>query len=321
MKINHQIVHHSPPLYLAYNILRSMRPRQWVKNLSVAAALLFSGGLIHLDKIVRTLDAILIFCITASIIYLINDVLDRESDRKHPFKRFRPIAAGKVTPKQAIIAAIILTIISIYLSLSHSIFFFLTVLAYGILQIAYSFQLKHLAIIDLFSIAGGFILRVYAGSLIIDEKLSIWLFLCVISTALLIAVGKRQAEITILAGSAAQHRQVLGKYSTEVLHSYISMFATASIITWALFTFQAPILQIDQTYPELFSQLPKAIAGVNKWLMITIPVVIYGIMRYIRIIYDGSKAESPERILINDRPLLYTSIIWIMMIIVILYIL
>lgn len=303
-----------------FNIIRSIRPRQWIKNITVAAALVFSGNLFDSHKLLLTIQAIIIFCGISSTIYLINDILDRESDQQHPFKRLRPIAAGEITVRQALITAIILGTISIIWAANTSFFFLLSVLSYASLQVFYSFKLKHISIIDLFAIALGFIIRIYGGIIIIDAHMSIWFLLCVISTALLIAAGKRRAELAILTDhQAAQHRKVLSRYPPEVLNSYVTMFANAAFLSWALFTFFAPPPELSKEYPGIFANLPSALAGHNKWLMITIPIVIYGIMRYLRLIYDGSKAESPERILVTDRPLLTTAIVWALVVIIILY--
>lgn len=303
-----------------YNLLKSVRPRQWLKNFSVGAALVFAGGLFESDKVWLTIEAIVIFIFVASAIYLFNDVMDRESDRKHPFKRLRPIAAGKIKPWQALsIAALLLLVTNIW-AYNLSTFFFGAVLFYWLMQIAYSVYLKNIAIIDMIIVAGGFILRIYAGAMVIDAHLSIWFLLCVVSVALLISVGKRRAELTILTKEkAAQHRHVLSKYSRHVLDSYVAMFANSAFLSWSLFTFFQPPLAVSHALPYLFTRLPLTLSGTNKWLMITIPFVIYGLMRYVKIIYEGSKAESPERVLLSDKPLLSSVIVWGITVVFILY--
>ncbi len=304
-----------------YHLFRSLRPRQWVKNISLAAPLVFSGNLINSVQFIQTLQAIFIFCLVSSSVYLFNDIVDRDSDRKHPFKKFRPIASGHISINQAIIFSAIFLATGLYLAAKLSPFLLIFTLIYIALQIAYSFYLKHIAIVDVFVIAAGFMLRIYAGGLVINAHMSIWFLICVISTSLLIAVGKRRAELAILTDNAVSHRTVLGKYPVEVLNSYVNMFATAAFLSWALFTFFAPSpASISQQFPELFALLPQTLAGHNKWLMATIPVVIYTIMRYLKIIFDGSKAESPERILLTDKPLLTSVIVFGIMIITIIYI-
>lgn len=305
-----------------FNLLKSVRPRQWLKNASVAAALVFTGMLFDSQALKTTIEAITVFTMIASSIYLINDVMDMDADKKHPFKRMRPIAAGKISTNQALAISSVLAIIAYWWAWKLSLFFFLLVLFYWLLQVAYSTGLKNVAIIDLLVVAGGFILRVYAGAVVIDAHLSIWFLLCVVSVALLISVGKRRAELTILTKKhASEHRLVLSKYSEKVLDSYVSTFANSAFISWALFTFFQPPLAVSQTFPSIFTKLPLTLAGTNKWLMLTLPLVIYGIMRYVKIIYEGSKAESPERVLLSDKPLLTSVLIWGLLIVGILYLL
>ncbi len=282
--------------------------------------MVFSGNLLVFEKLWLVIIAVGVMTIIASSIYVFNDLIDRKQDREHPFKKLRPIASGKVSPRTAIFLFICFSIAGLWWSLQLSTFFFIIILAYWLLQITYTLVLKHVEILEMIVIAGGFILRVYAGALVIDAHLSIWFLLCVVTTALLISVGKRRAELAILTEqTAASHRKVLSKYNADVLNSYVTMFATSTWVSWALFAFFEPPAPLAKTYPQLFSNLPLTFSGTNKWLMTTIPVVIYGVMRYLRIIYDGSKAESPERVLLSDRPLLTAVTIWGLVVIIILY--
>jgi hypothetical protein len=172
---------------------------------------------------------------------------------------------------------------------------------------------------DVIAIAGGFILRVYAGAFAINVHMNVWFLLCVVSLALFLTVGKRRAELAILDEKAApRHRKTLSFYSATLLDSYLSMFANSAWLAYALFTFFAPPPPVSQRLPFL-TELPLTLAGTNKWLMITIPIVIYGVMRYLHIIYQGSRAESPERVLLADKPLLTTVIIWGIAVVIILY--
>jgi 4-hydroxybenzoate polyprenyltransferase len=306
---------------LVKDIIKSIRPRQWIKNLSLYAALIFSGQLFVDEKLWLTTEAVVVFCILTSAVYLFNDVIDRESDRMHPFKRLRPIAAGKVSVELALALSGLGVVMALGLGrwLLGS-FFLLVLLGYIGLQLTYSSWLKHVAVVEVMIVAVGFILRVYAGALAIEAHLSVWFLLCVVSVALFLAVGKRRAELAILTErSAAKHRKVLSRYPPEVLNTYVAMFANSAWLSWAMFTFFEPPPPIVQTYPTLFAQLPLTLAGTNKWLMLTIPVVIYGIMRYVRIIYDGSWAESPERVLLSDKPLLAGVGIWGLMVVGIIY--
>lgn len=197
-------------------------------------------------------------------------------------------------------------------------FFFIACLAYLLLQIAYSLILKNIEVLDVLSIAGGFILRVYAGAFVIGAHLSVWFLLCVVSVALFLAVGKRRAELALLAGSAVRHRQAFIHYSERLIDAYLSMFATAAWVSWALFTFFEPPPPVTKAFPFL-TTLPLTLAGINKWLMITIPVVIYGVMRYLRIIYEGVGAGSPENVLIKDRPLLVAAALWGLLVVGVIY--
>ena len=229
---------------------------------------------------------------------------------------------GVITPSQAIFYSMLLATTGLILAFKLSPYYFLMAFLYILLQISYSTYLKNIAILDVFAIAAGFIMRAYAGGFVINVHMSVWLTLCVISSAMLIAVGKRRAEITILAKrpNSESPRAVLLKYPIEVLNSYVTMFANTAFLSWTLYTFFAESPSINLQFPELFSLLPKTLAGHNKWLMSTIPVVIYGIMRYLKIIYDGAQAESPERIILTDKPLLIAAFIWGFMIISIIYI-
>lgn len=301
------------------NILKSIRPRQAIKNLSLFAPLVFSGNLFIQKKFFTVVWATIIFTILTSSIYLINDIFDLPKDRLHPFKKNRPIAAGRLPIPAALFIAIGGIFISLYLAYLENFFFFLAGLTYLVLQLVYTLFLKNIIVIDVISIAGGFILRVYAGAFAINVHMNVWFLLCVVSLALFLAVGKRRAELTILTEQLApHHRKTLSSYTPVLLDSYLSMFANSAWLAYALFTFFAPPPPVSQRLPFL-ANLPLTLAGINKWLMLTIPIVIYGIMRYMNIIYQGSRAESPERVLLGDKPLLAAILIWGIMVIGILY--
>jgi 4-hydroxybenzoate polyprenyltransferase len=304
-------------------ILKTARPRQWVKNLTLFAALLFTGNIYTSETWVKEFwivsEATLAFTLVASGIYFLNDVLDLKADQAHPFKKKRPIASGKVSKTTALACFAIGSAVGLYLSFGLSFLFGVAVLVYWGMQILYSLVLKHIEVVDVFVIALSFFIRVFAGALVINAHLSIWFLLCVISTSLFLAVGKRRAELAILTeqASAVLHRKVMGKYSPVILDSYLSMFSTAAFLSWALYTFnfydQATIVG-PVTLPVLSRTLT-----INKWLMATIPVVIFGIMRYLLVIYDGSRAETPERVFFSDPPLLITVLTWMLMVIGVLY--
>jgi len=304
---------------LFINLLKTARPRQWLKNLSLAAALIFSGRLFHLPSLLVTVWAIAIFCLLTSSVYFFNDIVDFSRDQLHPFKRLRPIASGKLPIPLAVFFVLAGAFVSLYLAFHLSFFFFLNCFIYLVLQIIYSFFLKNLIIFDVFSIAASFILRIYAGAIILNYHISIWFLLCVISIALFMAVGKRRAELAILDKEAVPiHRKTLIQYPPDLLDNYLSAFAASTWLSWAFFTFlQSPPMVFGPLLTATF--LPLTFSGSNKWLMITIPVVIYGIMRYMSIIYQGAKAESPEKVLLSDKPLLGTVLLWGFLVVWVIY--
>lgn len=303
---------------ILYQLIRSARPKQWLKNGSLFAALVFSGKLLILQDFMRTFWAAIIFSILASSLYFFNDIIDVAQDRLHPFKRLRPIASGKLSLPLALFFSVFLAVIALWMAQLLSVFFLFTCVIYLALQILYSLYLKAHVILDVLAISGGFILRVIAGAFVINVHLSGWFYLCLISLSLFLSVGKRRAEMTILAEEAPRHRKTLSLYTTSLLDNYLAMFGASAFLSWALFTFFAPPPPVAQAFPFL-TRLPLVLAGVNKWLMATIPVVIYGIMRYLKIIYEGTKAESPENAFLQDRPLMATATIWGILVVLIIY--
>jgi len=302
-----------------FNLFKSIRPRQTLKNLSILAPLVFSGGLFVTKNILISAYAVLIFSIMTSAIYLINDVVDLPRDRLHPVKKKRPIASGKLPIPIALLIATFAIFLSLSLSFYLGFFFFLTLLVYFVLQISYTFYLKKIIILDILIIASGFILRVYAGAFALNVHMNVWFLLCVVSLALFLAAGKRRAELAVLQKSAPQHRHTLTFYSNDLLDAYLAMFANGTWLAYALFTFFAPQPLIIKRTSLILINLPLTLAGINKWLMITIPLVIYGIMRYVTIVYQGQKAEAPEKVLLSDKPLLVTVLLWGILVVFILY--
>jgi 4-hydroxybenzoate polyprenyltransferase len=284
----------------------------------------FAGNVLSdaawLASLLTVTEAVVIFTIVASSVYFFNDLMDIKADSAHPFKRKRPIAAGKVSKALGWTMFGLLTMVGLGWAGIISSLFFWVVLGYWVMQLLYSRWLKNIEVVDVFIIAIGFFLRVFAGAIVVDLHLSIWFFLCVISVSLFLAVGKRRAELAILSEqtTAIQHRKVMGKYTPNILDAYLIMFATASFLSWALYTFNF-YQQSGPTTPRFGWLIASRTLTVSKWLMATIPVVIFGIMRYIRIIYDGARAETPERVFLSDKPLLVTVAVWAMMVMVILY--
>lgn len=303
---------------LLSDLIETIRPKQALKNLALFAPLIFSGNLFVLAKFLIILRSAVIFTILTSSVYIFNDIVDLSRDRLHPFKKRRPIAKGSFPVPVALFIAVFGGGLALSLAHLQNFFFFLASLAYIILQFFYTLWLKNLAVVDILAIAGSFILRVYAGAFIINVHMSVWFLLCVVSLSLFLSAGKRRAELTILSEAGARTRKSLTFYSAELLDSYLAMFANATWLSYALFTFFLPPPPIAKRFPFWF-QLPLTLAGVNKWLMITIPIVIFGIMRYLRIIYEGSQAESPEQVLLRDKPLLVTFLLWGILVVAIIY--
>lgn len=303
-------------------LIETARPRQWLKNVALFAALIFSGQLFLLDSFLLVVRAFFIFSILASSVYYFNDVVDAPLDRKHPFKRQRPVASGKLPLPLALFVSILGFFISLVLAQSLSFFFFLACLAYLVLHVLYTIWIKHIPILDLLAIATGFIIRVYAGALVIDAHMNVWFLLTVISLSLFLAVGKRQSERTLLIGRGEEltgHRATLIGYSPRLLDVYTSMFANTTWVTYSLFTFLQP-----QPVPSLpnvvgfLSKIPHTFVT-QKWLMATVPVVVYGVMRYLQLVYEQNEGESPDKVLFSDRPLLTAVILWGVMVIAIIY--
>lgn len=283
-------------------LIKSMRPRQWVKNVFVFAALIFDGQLLAVGPLLRTMAGFLLLCLASSAVYLVNDIADVEADRNHPQKRKRPIASGALSVSTAMVVGGILFAISLAASFALNWKFGLVVLIYLVLNLLYSFRLKHVPIIDVMIVATGFVLRVAAGvTLIIVERFSPWLYMCTTLLALFIGFGKRRAELTLLTDTANTHRRVLDGYSIQFLDQLIVIVSGTTIVAYSLYTFSA-------------QNLPS-----NNMMMLTIPFVIYGIFRYLHLIHVEDEGGAPEELLFSDRPLMATLILWGLSAVAILY--
>lgn len=303
---------------LIYQVFKTLRPRQWIKNLAVFAGLIFSG---QLDSTLATqieVKAFLIFCAISSSTYILNDLFDIERDKLHPFKSKRPIASGKIPIPLAI--AIGLGIIAVALPLSYKLSptFFFAVASYLLLQLFYSSFFKTIILLDVMAIAAGFVLRVYAGVWVIDAHLNVWFLLAVTSFALFLAIGKRRSELTLLQNQASRHRETLLHYPENLLDILTSMFANSTWISYALFAFLQPPISARPRLITILNNFSLPFAQA-KYLMATIPVVIYGVMRYLYIIYEKKEGESPERVLLTDQPLLISVLLWLVMLLLIIY--
>lgn len=308
----------SGTLIFIWELIRAIRPRQWIKNFAIFAGLIFSGQLDNPNSVLIAIYSFMIFTGATSATYLLNDVFDVERDRLHPFKRKRPIASGAIPTYIAIIFAFLLIGISLPLAYRLSPAFFLAILAYLIMQLFYSSYLKSIILLDVITIAAGFVLRIYAGVWVIDAHLNVWFFLAVISFALFLAIGKRRSELTLLQAQASKHRETLLHYPENLLDILTGMFANSTWLSYALFTFLQLPISARPRLALLFDNFSLPFSQA-KYLMATIPVVIYGVMRYLYIIYEKKEGESPERVILTDTPLLITVILWLLMVIGIIY--
>lgn len=273
----------------------NMRPKQWTKNAIIFAPLIFSQNFLKTPLVLETFLAFAVFCALSGAVYIINDLLDIEQDRKHPLKCKRPLASGLLKPRTAVLFLISLLSSSAFCAVSLLNRQFVIIAAgYLVLQICYSAWLKHVVIIDVFCIASGFLLRVAAGAVAIDVTFSTWLFFCTILLALFLALSKRRHELVLLEDGAAEHRRILYEYSTGLLDQMISIVTTATLIAYILYTVSAETV---------------AKFGSDK-LKYTIPFVLYGIFRYLYLIYQKNEGGSPETALLNDRPILLTVVLY-----------
>ena len=303
---------------LFWGFIKALRPRQWIKNFSLYAGLIFSGNLLEVNGELKILLAFILFCAFSSATYLLNDVFDIERDQLHPYKSKRPIASGLIPVPTAILAALLLMIVSLPIAYNLAPAFFFAAVIYLLLQLFYSRYLKQVILIDVLVIAAGFVLRVYAGVWAIDAHLNVWFLLSIISFALFLAIGKRRSERTLLEGQAARHRETLLHYPENLLDSLTTMFANSTWLTYALFAFQQPPIAAKNSLNIFLGGFALSL-GEAKYLMVTVPIVIYAVMRYLYIIYEKKEGESPERVILTDKPLLISVIIWFVTTIGIIY--
>ena len=289
------------PISLLRYLVISMRPRQWTKNLIVFMALIFSANQAwHLREIDswapllgKSVLALAIFCLVASAEYLVNDVRDRESDRHHPSKRRRPIAAGLLSPTAALTWAAVLSLVGLGSAFALDLRAGGVVTAYIVLTVAYSYELKHIVLLDIMAISAGFVLRAMAGALAIDVPISPWLYVVTALGALFLAIHKRRAEILLLEERANQHRPTLEEYTPELLDQMGSLVTASTLVAYGLYTFTA-------------ENLPT-----NHSMMLTIPFVLYGLFRYLFLVHKHGMGGSPEDVLLRDRPLMIDIILWV----------
>jgi 4-hydroxybenzoate polyprenyltransferase len=269
-------------------LLQLLRPRQWVKNFWLLPALLFAERLDDGNAWMRLGLAMIAYILLSGAVYAFNDTYDRESDAKHPKKRLRPVASGKVSPATALSLSAITAILGLGLSAMLSMPFLICAASYLLLQLLYCLWLKHEVILDVFCLAGGFLLRAVAGALAINVTISPWLLVCGSLLALFLGFNKRRAEMYLLKSGSASHRRSLDEYSPELLEAIITLIASATVVAYSLYAFSAH----------------------GQWMMLTLPLVLYGVLRYLYLSHQKGLAGAPEEALLADRPMQICVVLW-----------
>jgi 4-hydroxybenzoate polyprenyltransferase len=277
-------------------LIISMRPRQWYKNLVLFIGIVFSLNLLNLNLWIDVIAAFAIFCVLSGSLYIINDIIDVEKDKNHPQKRNRPIASGELKPTNALISAVILIIIALEVSYSISILFLGAAITFFLLILIYSLFLKHHIIVDMMVISTGFVIRAIAGCLAVGVLISPWLIIGAFLLALFLAIGKRRHELVLLGDKAETHRKILDGYSTEMLDQMMNITTSALIMSYSLYTFFTGKI----------------------FIMLTIPFAFYGIFRYIYMVHTENFGGEPE-MLFKDKGMLFSMVLWVILVIVILY--
>jgi 4-hydroxybenzoate polyprenyltransferase len=277
------------------DLITLLRPKQYYKNFLIFAGIIFSGNLLNTALLITSILGFIAFCLASSGQYIFNDIMDREKDRKHPKKRNRPIAAGRVKIPVAAILSALLLVSSILLSSHLKFEFMVAVVAYLVMNFLYSSALKQIVLLDVFVISGGFVLRAIAGCLLLSVTISPWLVVCTLLLALFLALGKRRNELLILGSDAKSHRNTLGEYTINAIDQMLSMTASATIVAYSLYTF--------------FS---------HSNLMLTIPIVIYALYRYILLINKGN--SDANELIFKDRGIVASVLVWILVVLVMLYV-
>ena len=284
-------------------LLISLRPEQWSKNLFLFAGVLFGARLLDIEAIGRATGGFAIFCALSGVVYLFNDLADRAGDQRHPLKRLRPIASGRLSPRIAFTAALLLGVVALAAAVWLSPMFAMYAGAYVALLVVYSVVLKHLVIIDVLTIAAGFVLRAAAGAVVVFVPISHWLLVCMTLLALFLVLSKRRHELTLLGDDATTHRPILEEYSPYLLDQMIAVVTASTLVAYAVYS----------TSTETAERLKTTRLGV------TIPFVLYGIFRYLYLVHQKRGGGSPADLLLTDRPLLACVGLWALCVALILY--
>ena len=279
---------------MLFQILLAMRPRQWVKNFFVLPALIFSKHLFEWDYLNRSVAGVLCFCLLSGAIYLFNDLFDLEQDRLHPDKSKRPIAVGLIPVPVALVAAGVLLVLGLGSAFLLQVYFGYVAVMYAGLNLAYSYRLKHVVLVDVLIVAFGFLLRPVGGALVIEVEISTWFILCSFMLALFLAVAKRRQELVIMEESAGEHRAILAEYSVPFLDQIISVLTSATLVCYALYA-----MGVGEG------------VGASRHMQWTIPFVLYGILRYLYVVYRQGGGDNPTAVVWKDRPLQINMVLWI----------
>jgi 4-hydroxybenzoate polyprenyltransferase len=295
--------HAVPESSLAFSVFLSLRPAQWSKNLLVFAGLLFGRRLFDPAAVLDAGSAFAVFCVLSGVVYLVNDISDRDSDRRHPHKAHRPIASGALPVPAAVGVALTLGASGLAAAYVIGPAFAVVAASYLVLQVLYSLLLKHIVIIDVLTIAIGFVLRAVGGAVAVQVEISHWLLVCTILLALFIALAKRRHEIVLLSSGAASHRPILGEYSPYLLDQMIGVVTASTLISYIFYTIS----------PETQAKFGTA------WLGLTIPFPLYGIFRYLYLVHQREGGGSPADLLLTDWPLLACVALWALTVALIIY--
>ncbi len=284
-------------------LIKTMRPRQWVKSIIVYAALVFDGKLLDLDLFLKTTLIFAAFCLISSAVYIMNDLVDIEKDRQHPRKRLRPLASGQLDPRLAAATAVVLGIISLGAAFWLSFWAGVVLVVYLIQNVAYSFWLKNVVIVDVMVLSLGFLLRVVAGVVVVQvTNFSPWLYICVTLLALFLGFGKRRHEIVLLEGDASNHRASLAEYNLPLLDQIITIITTSTLVAYTFYSFDA------------------ATALAHNKMLVTVPFVFYFIARYLYLVHVKHQGGAPDELLLEDKPLLVNSALWALTVVVLIYV-
>jgi 4-hydroxybenzoate polyprenyltransferase len=295
----------------------ALRVNQWLKNFVIFTAIIFSGQLFNLDLLLKSFIAFFIFCLLSSTSYVLNDIIDYPFDKQHPIKKFRPIASGDLSMPEATFIVFVLSLVSLILALFFSLPFFFLSLFFILLHFFYSFSLKKQPVVDIFTISFSFMIRTFAGEVATGYHIPIWLLLTIFFGSLFMAAVKRHAE---LVAHGIKARLSLYRYNEHFLDFLTYTFGTATIIAYSTYTYVEKPPQIETEISKFFNlNFPGFEA--RKWLMISIPLVVYGVARYAQLLYEKAEGERPERTITTDIPLIVTIALWGAIVISLIYLL